>query len=157
MNSEEQFKARLRDGGVRLTTPRLGVFRILLRHAPMAMSALMMRGRADGIDPVTVYRTLELFRQLALVQEVGLGRNRLLELSDDYHAHHHHVMCLRCGQILDFDSAVIESELERLGESLGFKIDSHQLEATGLCAVCQAATQPKRMTARAADEPSRVV
>lgn len=104
----------------------------------MPMARLISRSQADGIDPVTVYRTIELFQKLMLVQEVGLGRHRLLELSDDYHAHHHHVMCVGCGRITDFDSAVIEADLARVAEELGFDIRSHQLEATGLCATCQA-------------------
>jgi Fur family transcriptional regulator, ferric uptake regulator len=137
MNREDQFKERLRIAGERLTTPRLGIFRILGRQAPMPMAKLIARARADGIDPVTTYRTVELFRKLLLIQEVGLGRNRLLELSDDYHAHHHHLMCASCGKITDFDSEVVETELSRMAGGLGFEIRSHQLEATGLCAACR--------------------
>jgi Fe2+ or Zn2+ uptake regulation protein len=137
MESEQQFKTYLRSQGERLTAPRLGVFRVLLRHAPISMPNLITKAQADGIDPVTVYRTVDLFRTLSLVQEMGLGRNRLLELSDDYHAHHHHFTCTNCGKIVDFDSAVIESDLHRVSEQLGFAIYTHQLEVTGRCASCR--------------------
>lgn len=137
MKREEQFKEHLRAAGERVTTPRLGLFRILLRHAPIAMAKLILRAREDGIDPVTTYRTIELFRRLALVQELGMGRNRLLELSDSYHAHHHHFTCVVCGRISDFDSEAIEGELHEVGAELGFEIHSHQLEITGVCAECR--------------------
>lgn len=138
MNREEQFKDRLRTSGERVTTPRLAVFRILVRHSPVSMPKLLERAREEGLDTVTAYRTLDLFRKLDLVQDAGLGRNRLLELGDDYQAHHHHFTCGRCGKLFDFDSAAIEADLKAAGEKLGFSIRSHQLEATGLCAACRA-------------------
>ncbi len=138
MNKEEQLKERLRAAGERVTTPRLALFRILMRHSPVPMPKLLDRAREDGLDTVTVYRTLDLFRKLALVQDAGLGRNRLLELGDDYQAHHHHLTCSDCGKLFDFDSLAIEADLRAAGEKLGFSISSHQLEATGLCAVCRA-------------------
>lgn len=141
MEREQQFKDRLRMAGERLTSPRLGIFRILVRQAPVAMAKLIARAQADGIDPVTTYRTVDLFRKLGLVAEVGLGRNRLLELSDEVETHHHHLSCLLCGKVVDFDNAVIEAELARVGEKRGFVIRSHQLEATGVCADC--AAKPK--------------
>jgi Fur family transcriptional regulator, ferric uptake regulator len=136
MSRELQFIERLREAGERVTTPRLGIFRILSRQAPMPMAALIGRGQADGIDPVTIYRTVDLFRRLGFIQEVGLGRNRLLELNDGYQAHHHHFLCLSCGAIVDFDSDGVEGELARAAERWGFEIQSHQLEATGICAAC---------------------
>jgi Fur family ferric uptake transcriptional regulator len=100
------------------------------------MPKLMARAEADSIDKVTVYRTMDLFRKLGLVQEMGAGRNRLFELSDDYHAHHHHFTCTECGAISDFDSESIEVDLHRIGERRGFSIRSHQLEVTGVCNRC---------------------
>jgi Fe2+ or Zn2+ uptake regulation protein len=139
MNREEQFRQRLRDQGERMTRPRLGVFRVLVRQAPLPMARLIESCGREGIDMVTVYRTVDLFRRLGLLQEVGLGRNRLLELNDDYLAHHHHVTCLECGRIRDFDSGVIENDLMRLAEQMGFELRSHQIEAMGVCADCRQA------------------
>jgi Fe2+ or Zn2+ uptake regulation protein len=136
MDHEQKFKDHLRAAGERVTSTRLGIFRILLRHAPIAMSKLIAKAQEDGIDPVTTYRTVDLFRKQALVQDLGMGRHRLLELSDRYHAHHHHFTCLTCGKISDFDSEAIESELHKVGVETGFEIRSHQLEVTGVCAAC---------------------
>lgn len=137
MKHEQQFKDHLRTSGERVTTTRLGIFRILLRHAPIAMAKLILKAQEDGIDPVTTYRTVDLFRKLGLVQDLGIGRNRLLELSDSYHAHHHHFTCVTCGQISDFDSEAIETELDKVRAGMGIEIHSHQLEVTGVCANCR--------------------
>jgi Fur family ferric uptake transcriptional regulator len=106
------------------------------------MAKLIAKAQGDGIDPVTTYRTVDLFRKLSLVQELGMGRNRLLELGDSYHAHHHHLACVVCGKISDFDSEAIETELRKVGGGLGFEIRSHQVEATGVCAECRRNTPP---------------
>ena len=137
MNYEAQFKTALRTAGERVTQPRLNVFRVLLRHAPLSMADLITQAGADSVDQVTTYRAVDLFRRLGIVQEVGLGRNRLFELGDQYQAHHHHFICLDCGAITDFDSQDIEHALAKAGQNLGFKIRSHQLEAGGLCRQCQ--------------------
>jgi Fe2+ or Zn2+ uptake regulation protein len=137
-NHDKQFKDQLKAAGERVTAPRMGIFRILLRQSPLPMSRLIARASSDGIDSVTVYRTVDLFRKLGLVQELGLGRNRMFELGDDYGEHHHHFTCSDCGKILDFDSSSIESELQKEGAVLGFELRSHQLEAIGLCAICKA-------------------
>lgn len=136
MNFETEFKASLTMAGERVTSPRLVVFRALTRNGPISMSKLISTVGQDNIDKVTVYRTIDLLRKMGLVQEVGLGRNRLLELSDAYHSHHHHFTCLNCGQITDFDSAVIESDLKQVGEQLGFTVRNHQVELTGTCKEC---------------------
>jgi Fur family ferric uptake transcriptional regulator len=138
MQYEQQFKDSLRASGERLTTARLGVFRILARYSPLPMSKLIDKASENGIDPVTTYRTVNLFCKLLLVQEVGFGKKRMFELSDTYNSHHHHFTCTRCGKISDFDSDVIEDDLQRVSEELGFEIRSHQLEVTGVCANCQA-------------------
>lgn len=136
MNYEQDFKERLRAVSERVTSPRLILFRTLLRSAPLPMSKLISHASENGIDQVTVYRTMDLFRKMGLIQEVGLGRRRLFELSDTYHAHHHHFTCTKCGRVIDFDSDIIETELQRMSIEYGLKIHAHQLEVTGVCKVC---------------------
>jgi Fur family ferric uptake transcriptional regulator len=136
MNAEQLFKDRLHAAGERVTSPRLVVFRMLVRHAPLSMPQIIQNALADSIDKVTVYRTVDLLRKLDLVQEVGLGRNRLFELGETLHSHHHHLTCTECGKVIDFDDETIEADLQSIGKQLGFSIKSHQLEASGICASC---------------------
>jgi Fe2+ or Zn2+ uptake regulation protein len=137
MNLELKFKDQLRTADERVTRPRLAIFRILIRHSPLSIAKLITKAKADQIDPVTVYRTLELLRRLNLVRELGVGRHRLFELGDIYNSHHHHFTCLECGRVTDFDSETIENDLDLIGERLGFDVESHQLEVNGVCADCK--------------------
>ena len=59
-----------------------------------------------GVNRSTVYRTLELFRDLGLVSMTDLGGGaRQFELIDDLH---HHLICHRCGAILELDDALVD-------------------------------------------------
>lgn len=139
MNQEQVFKNHLRAAGERITAPRIGIFRVLLRQGPISMPLLIAKANEDGIDQVTTYRTIDLLRKLGHVQEVGLGKKRLLELSDHYQAHHHHAVCVSCGKLYDFDSKAIEDELKRVGEQLGLTVYAHQVEVSGVCGRCSKA------------------
>lgn len=140
MDAEAQFKALLRSNGERVTTARLSVYRALNRYSPLTTAKLIDKVKEDGVDPVTCYRTLDLYRKLEMVQDVGLGRNRMLELIGGPLPHHHHLWCKVCGQVTTFDSAIIEQELSKISERLGIAIDSHQLEAHGTCSGCMVKT-----------------
>lgn len=136
MKDELRFKNTLRLAGERITTPRLSVFRILNRYAPLPMSQLIDKANTDGVDTVTIYRTITLFRKLNIAQEIGLGRKRLLELSDSYHGHHHHFTCIKCNEVTDFETKVIEDEIHKVVAVFGAEISSHQLEVSGTCVKC---------------------
>lgn len=135
-NLDEEFISRLKASSERVTSPRLAIFRLLSRSGPLPMSKLGSRAKDDGIDTVTVYRTVALFQKLGLVREIGVGRRRLLELTDDFGGHHHHFWCSSCGRITDFDDTQVEKAIIAAGESLGITVLAHQVEITGHCAMC---------------------
>lgn len=133
---------RLKDAGERVTSPRLHVFRMLRQHGPLPMLALRQKANTNGVDTVTVYRTVALFKLLNLVQEIGVGSNRMLELTDDFGGHHHHLWCTSCGRMLDFDDEALEKSMKAAEGRLGIQIDSHQLEVVGICNSCMARRSP---------------
>jgi Fur family peroxide stress response transcriptional regulator len=137
MNPDEQFISRLKTSGERVTSPRLTIFRALRQHSPLPMSKLASKAKANGIDLVTVYRTVALFKRLNLVQEIGMGSRRLLELTDDFTNHHHHFWCSNCGNIIDFDDESFEEAIKAAAAKLDIEIESHQVEIVGLCSNCR--------------------
>ena len=135
-SKDQAFINRLRSTGERVTSPRLSIFRSLRQYSPLSMNKLASRSKSDGIDLVTVYRTIALFKRLKLVQEIGVGNKRLLELTDDFGVHHHHFWCSECGKIIDFDNESFEHSLDAAAAKLGIRIQSHQVEILGLCKEC---------------------
>lgn len=100
-----------------------------------------------GIGLTTVYRTLELFQRLGVVQKITTpdGQARYELKTEENKGHHHHLICLRCGKIIDYDDFA-EEELElvkktekALSKKHNFSILDHHIEFLGLCEKCRKA------------------
>lgn len=138
---------RLRKAGCKLTPPRLAVLQVILQEGehlnPPAILAQAQRiypqtGRA------TVYRTLELLTQLGIVRPIYVGEDGPTYIRAE--GGHHHLVCARCGKIVDFDHCSADSMERELEARYGFRITSHLLEFYGLCAEC-CAGEPLRPSA----------
>jgi Fur family ferric uptake transcriptional regulator len=57
-------------------------------------------------------------------------------------AHHHHVICSRCGRAADVEDSGVAEAVAEIARRSGYRIDSHRLELFGLCRHCQAKTTP---------------
>jgi Fe2+ or Zn2+ uptake regulation protein len=88
------------------------------------------------ISLATVYRNLKLFKELGFIAESNLGET---------HSHyeikgaveHHHLVCLSCGLIIDFDSPLISAAKTRIQKEKGFDIVSSQVKMEGYCPKCK--------------------
>jgi Fur family ferric uptake transcriptional regulator len=139
MNEETgTLKQTLKDKGCSLTKTRQQVFNALADSDTLTMNQLT-RKLVQKMDRATVYRTIELFEKLGIVNRVQIGWKYKLELSEKFAGHHHHAVCMQCGKVVAFEeSPGLETDIHALGQKLGFKLTSHSLELRGLCPACQA-------------------
>ena len=84
----------------------------------------------------TVYRTLELLVQCGLLEVVDFGGN-----SHHYehvlgHQHHDHLICERCGRIIEFTHRPLEKLKEKVCKEMNFYGRSHVLKISGICHRC---------------------
>lgn len=88
-----------------------------------------------NIGYVTVYRTLMLLKECGLAHQRHFGEGQsLFEKAGD---HHDHMICIKCGYIVEFEDARIEKLQEKIAEKNHFKIVSHRHEIYGCCSRCQ--------------------
>lgn len=131
-----ELRQYLKQHGQSLTKPRLAVFLALRGREPQTMQQLT--AACPAVDRASVYRTVALFEQLAIIQRLQIGWKYKLELTDTFSHHHHHMTCLKCGKVIPFDeSPALESDLRRIVESKNFQMQGHQLEIQGLCQACK--------------------
>ena len=83
----------------------------------------------------TVYRTLDLLKRLDLVTETDLGGGRVRYHPVDK-GHHHHLVCQKCGAIIDLDESVLSSLQSQLLREYKFSADLRHLAIFGRCANC---------------------
>ena len=88
-----------------------------------------------SIGYTTVYRTMKLLCDAGLASERHFddGPTRY-EIA---HEHHDHLVCVRCGKIIEFECEMIEATQNRIAELHGFRVLRHRHELYGHCADCR--------------------
>ncbi|MBN2206069.1 MAG: transcriptional repressor [Candidatus Aminicenantes bacterium] len=115
------------------------------RHMSAKEIYASLYAACPGTGLTTVYRTLELLQRLGFVRkfDAGDGQSRYELRGEGTQDHHHHLICTRCGKIIDFRD-FIEEELElvkktedALAKKHNFQILDHNIEFLGLCDKCR--------------------
>lgn len=94
--------------------------------------------RVREVDPkvsqATVYRTMKLLVEcdLAEARQFQDGQTRY-EVSDDDGHHHDHLICTKCGKIIEFVDDRIEQLQVEVAASFGFTVSDHKMELYGIC------------------------
>jgi len=145
MSCEDQFARSLRQRGYRLTAQRKAIL-AALHEAHGLVSAedlhVMVAPRVASADLSTVYRTLDLLQEVALVGCVRLesGEHRYELLGT--HGPHLHLVCRRCGQVIGAPAALARGLADALAAECGFSADVESLSIPGLCAACAGEVNP---------------
>jgi Fe2+ or Zn2+ uptake regulation protein len=126
----------LGDHDLRVTKPRQAVFKALLT-ADMPLSIIEIVKKCSSVDRVTIYRTIDLFTKLHIVEIIPRGWKQRYELATPFRPHHHHLYCTSCHKIEETDSEQLESIIHDLAAAQGFTVSSHTFEINGLCKECQ--------------------
>ena len=137
--ADEELSERLRERGLRATSQRL-VMNRLLRQSNRHLSAEQLLDEASeqlpGVSLPTVYSTLELFEQLGIVRRVNGGGGTLIW--DTRADAHHHMICRDCGRIEDMETPLDLERARRSAARSGFQPDRAEVVVSGLCADCAA-------------------
>ncbi|MBI4303402.1 MAG: transcriptional repressor [Chloroflexi bacterium] len=88
-----------------------------------------------NVNVSTVYRTLELLERLGLVTETDLGEGRVRYHSAEQ-GHHHHLVCRKCGAIIDLDESLLSSLKTALHQKYSFEADLKHMAILGHCVKC---------------------
>jgi Fe2+ or Zn2+ uptake regulation protein len=112
----------------------------LLRDAEGHIDAKELYRRAsardESISPATVYRSLNLFKELGLVDEVRLGKIRcyyeVKQLPE-----HQHLVCRGCGKVMEFQNSLFQKLIEAVRREHGFNVTKAELYLEGYCPECE--------------------
>jgi len=138
MEIERLYQA-LQELGYRLTPQRLMVIEIITEstdHISAEDIYGRVRARYPHINISTIYRTLELLKQLGLVTVTDMGDGCITYHYTDK-GHHHHLICHRCGAKLELDESLFVSLKKALIKEYGFQADLRHLAIFGRCKACR--------------------
>lgn len=140
----DMLKDRLAARHHKLTTQRRTVLGVFISHPGEHLSAEdvygILRDGDTDIGLATVYRSLELLAEIGILQKMefgdGCSRYEVGTMRADEHQHHH-LLCLKCGKVEEFDADLLD-DLERdVSEKSAFRIVDHQVKFLGYCRDCQ--------------------
>jgi len=140
MNKEESvelFTKILRDNNKSVTKSRMLVFETLLKNRLQSLGEINKKTK-DEINRSSLYRIIEIFEELRIVEKVSIGWKYKIELSDIFINHHHHITCRLCEKVSVVESnPELETLINDIAERADFTLQKHQVEISGVCSDCQ--------------------
>lgn len=127
----------IRESSLRMTKKREHLLTVLSNQdRPISASELRDRARLPKSDLVTVYRILEAFEGLGIVQRIPLESNGCLFELTEPNDPHNHLVCRECHRAERLDLE-LSNELETKARESGFTKVRHVMEVYGLCQDCR--------------------
>jgi Fur family ferric uptake transcriptional regulator len=136
----ERFRRYLRDHRLPVTRQRdLVAETVFLSDDHLSVEAIQRRlkQRNERVGTATVYRTLEMLVQSGLVKAHDFGQGFKRYEPSPAQAHHEHLICDRCGRVVEFSNEPLERMLPIIADEHNFLHVRHSLEIHGVCPACQ--------------------
>ena len=124
--------------GYRLTEPRRQVAQLIAGHDGHFTAADIVADaehRRMAIGRATIFRALDLFATLKVVERVDLPNGEHAYVGCEP-VHHHHVICTTCGRMTEVEDCGMRDVAREVARRSGYRVDTHRLELFGTCPDC---------------------
>lgn len=135
----KEYQQILKEKGVRITRQRLAILEIF-REEQKPLSAQIIYNKLkeddDKLQLSTVYRNLNTFVVNNMIRKMEFdleNKESYFELQNG--EHHHHLVCIECGEIIPLCCPLKKYEQE-IGEKTGYEIKEHRIKLFGICPNC---------------------
>ncbi|MDP2675216.1 MAG: Fur family transcriptional regulator [Dehalococcoidia bacterium] len=135
MSELESVIRRLEELDHRVTPSRVAVIAAVLSYSGHFTVDDVVR-RARGVGRATVFRTMRLLLEVDVVCRVLL-EDGSLHYRVSRRGHHHHLVCVSCGNVQDLDDCAVGDLVRELAAATEYEIEGHWLEFYGRCVTCR--------------------
>ncbi|MEZ4457709.1 MAG: Fur family transcriptional regulator [Gemmatimonadales bacterium] len=136
----ERFRRYLRDRRLPVTRQRIAVAEMLLAsddHPSVDVLRRRLEERGDRVGMATLYRSVEALVKSGLVRERDFGEGFKRYEPARESAEHAHLVCDRCGSVVEFGPDRLERMLRLTADEHHFQYDRHRVEIHGVCESCR--------------------
>ena len=114
MNNEliEKFKVALKSENMKFTSQRLSILEAMVNnknHRECEEIYLSLRNLGQNVSRATVYRTMDFLVAHNFIRKIDIGDGKARYETKINHPHHDHMICIECGEIIEFVNDEIES------------------------------------------------
>lgn len=130
----------LKNSGLKITVQRRKILEALEnsinKHLSVEDLYNLLKSNNEEISLATIYRVLTQFEAAGIVTKHNFENNHaVFELSVE--DHHDHLICIKCGTIIEFVDSIIEDQQLKIAKQHDFIITEHSLSICGLCSRCK--------------------
>lgn len=131
----------LRDKGFKVTPQRLAIYSALAATKAHP-SAEMIYNELQPVYPTmslaTVYKTIEILKELNLVQVLNVGEDSFRYDADT--TNHPHIRCMGCGRVDDLYGVDSSAFINQVSSQTDYTLQGQQFYFYGMCPKCQKQT-----------------
>jgi len=141
---KEEFKAFLKENNYKITKNRLDLIDIIAnykKHFEIEELVNYIQSKDRLASRATIYRTIKLMIDFGIIKEIIKRNNKTIYEFCTQEKHHDHLVCVSCGDIIEFFNEDIENLQDQICEKHNFLPKYHRLEIFGLCEKCQKKNQ----------------
>ena len=141
MKEQSSLISYLKDRGYRLTPQRAIIIQAieeLAGHITAEQIFEIVQQKSPYISLATIYRTLDLLKELGLITGSNLGTTTTYYALRG-HGPHHHAVCRRCNKLIELPCGLFDPIVEKLCSDYDFAVDANHMIIFGWCQACQTA------------------
>ena len=135
-----QFKKFCTDNDLKVTKERLAIFENILKihsHFTIDELYLVIRKNNINISPSSIYRLLPYLIDGKFIRPIYQDTKNIYYEHICGHPHHDHLICDKCGEVVEFCDEAIEVLQEHVAKKYNYIITDHRLTIKGLCSKCK--------------------
>ena len=137
--AEKTFSEFLDAKDLKLTSQRRTILHQAMREGHFSAEDLLefSKKKDPTLSKATVYRTLALLKESNILEEQDFGEGKKLYERAAGRKHHDHLICIKCGRIIEFENEPIERLQDSEANKHKFRIVYHSLKLFGFCQNCK--------------------
>ncbi|AEE91572.1 Ferric uptake regulation protein [Tepidanaerobacter acetatoxydans Re1] len=146
-DEEKKYKMRfieekLKEKECRLTPQRRATLDVLIENQSKHLSTEdiyeLVKNKFPDVGLATIYRTLQLFDDFNIIKKLDFNDGCYrYELSEDQRHQHHHLICIKCGNVYEFDDDLLDELEGKIYKSNDFTVLDHMVKFFGYCKNCK--------------------
>ena len=137
----EKLKKIIKQKGLKYTKQREIILETILESkehlsAEELYNLIQTNYPEENIGIATVYRAVSFLEDSNLISSISLDKDTK-KFETNFKEHHDHLICVKCGKIVEFANPKIEQEQEKVAKKEGFDLLEHDMYLYGICKDCQ--------------------
>ncbi|ADD69716.1 ferric uptake regulator, Fur family [Denitrovibrio acetiphilus DSM 12809] len=139
-DTQKIFTEYLAKQNLRMTSQRELILKTLCRqkkHVTAEQLYEQLKKTDKSIGHATVYRTLKLLTEAGIARELNFGEGSIRYEPDTDNTHHDHLVCVQCGENVEFFDEDIEKLQQAVAEKYGYELMDHSMNLYGTCSKCR--------------------